>query len=386
MKTALTKQQPEARFGRPDDGAIVERGLNSEQVALIKRTIAKGATDDELALFVQTANRLGLDPFARQIFAVKRWDSKERREVMAMQVSIDGFRLVAERSGEYEGQTEPEWCGGQYDVEEAQSAWMQNVEDFRRRFDVSVEVAAKMLGPMPTSAPWVKVWLGDEPPAAARIGVYRKGFREPVYAVAAYESYVQKTKEGNPNRMWQTMPDVMLSKCAESLALRKAFPAELAGVYSVEEMGQAENDNTAPVAALPAKARTLDEIPYDKTTGEVLDEPPAPVESRVSDVPPIDAEFDDGDDPNVPPEWRDPDWKLPISKDHKGKKLRDVPDGFLAWYIDKAGKELSSSSARNVEQTCEYKARFEIELERRRVAESKPRTQDEIHGDDQLPF
>ena len=169
---------------RSESGAF-----SSEQVELIKSTIAKGATNAELALFLAQCQRTGLDPFSRQIY----WISRGGRG--STQVSIDGFRVIAERSGEMDGQ-DIAWCD----------------ED----------------------GTWHEVWLKKEPPAAARVLVYRKGCSKPFPGIAKWSEY----NAGGP--MWQKMPANQLAKCAEALALRKAFPHQLSGLYTPDEMAQAE--------------------------------------------------------------------------------------------------------------------------------------------------
>jgi phage recombination protein Bet len=180
--------------------ANVQGGFSLDQVELIKRTIAKGASDDELSLFINVCNKTGLDPFMKQIYAVFRWDSKLGRNVMSIQVSIDGLRLQAARSGEIDGQDGPYWCA----------------ED----------------------GIWKEVWLSDKPPAAAKVLVYRRGCSHPFVGIARFDAYKQTQKDGKLTTFWARMPDLMIAKVAESLALRKAFPAELSGLYSGEEMGE----------------------------------------------------------------------------------------------------------------------------------------------------
>jgi len=180
-----------------------------EQIDLIKRQVAVGVTDDELKLFLYQCQRTGLDALTRQIYAIKRGGR------LTIQTAIDGFRLIAQRTGEYRGQVGPFWCG---------------------------ETGA-----------WADVWLAHDPPVAAKVGVWRKDFAEPVWGVARTEAYAARNDRQQFAGLWRTMPDTMIAKCAEALALRKAFPHELSGIYSGDEL----DHDDAPAGDLEAPARTL---------------------------------------------------------------------------------------------------------------------------------
>lgn len=184
---------------------------DDKQIAALKQVGLENVPNAELAVFLHYCQRTGLDPFARQIYMI------ERGNKYTIQASIDGLRIVAQRSGEYAGQVGPYWCG----------------ED----------------------GIWTDIWLESTPPIAAKVGVMRKGFTEPLFAVAKFESYAVRYN-GKLSNLWAKMPDLMIAKCAEALALRKAFPNDLSGIYTNDEMAQVENTASQPVTAeviIPAK-------------------------------------------------------------------------------------------------------------------------------------
>lgn len=159
----------------------------SDQLELIKRTIAKDATVDELKMFMYQCQTTGLNPLARQIYFMKRGGK------VSIQVSIDGFRVIAERSGVYAGQDEPEF----------------------------MEDGGKLIG--------AKVRVFKFSPTGNRY--------QAAVGVAYWDEYCPQAGQ---DFMWRKMPRTMVSKVAEALALRKAFPQDLSGLYTLEEMQQSD--------------------------------------------------------------------------------------------------------------------------------------------------
>jgi phage recombination protein Bet len=200
---ALALASDQTWWTEPQRAALVQLGLEE-------------ASPGDLQVFLHQAQRTGLDPFARQIYMIgRRQDGKMKYTIQA---AIDGLRIVAERHGQYGGQVGPEWCG----------------EDGQ----------------------WRDVWVSDKPPLAARVGIIRKDWAQPIYATAMFREYAGTTREGALTRMWREKPAVMIAKCAEALGLRKAFPQDLSGVYTAEEMTQA--DQSAPPVQPPAPRQEID--------------------------------------------------------------------------------------------------------------------------------
>ena len=221
--------------------------FSDEQRQMIRDSYANGATDEEFAVMMEVARARNLNPLMRQIHFVKRWDQAKGREVWSYQVAIDGFRAIAERTGLYDGQDEPEF-----------------VYDDHKHLTF------------------------------ARVKVYKKNCARPFVGIAHWSEFVQVKKDGKPTRMWATMPHVMLAKCAEAVALRKAFPEDMSGLYVPEEMAQADNDDDSYAAAQRREPRAtnrkvIDAVPEPPTEEMTIEEQIASWSKRYNACDTVDA-------------------------------------------------------------------------------------------------
>lgn len=183
--------------------------FTDEQATALQHLGVTNVTRGDVDVFFHICKRTGLDPFAKQIYMI------ERQGKQTIQTGIDGFRLIADRTirstSETLGFEDTQWCGA--------------------------------------DGVWRDVWLSEEPPAAARVVVLRNRERFP--GIALFTEYAARKRNGELMQMWATRPAGQLAKCAEALALRRAFPQDLSGLYTSDEMNRADSAERAeqqPVA------------------------------------------------------------------------------------------------------------------------------------------
>lgn len=193
QSTALTVAQEQ----------LTSIGYSNSMIDLLRKTIAPKTNDQQFALFAAVVARTGLDPFARQIYAVVRSTSDGPQ--MTIQTGIDGYRAQADKTGEYAGSDEPV-------------------------FGPPCECALAQTVPHPE---WASSTVYRRKPGSAE--------RDPYTARVYFDEYVAYDRNGSVTSFWRRMPRNQVGKCAEAAALRKAFSEKLSGVYTSDEMGQADN-------------------------------------------------------------------------------------------------------------------------------------------------
>lgn len=214
--------------------ALQMSGMSGSQIALIRTTVAKDCNEQEFNLFMEAARAYGLDPFRKQISALVFNKAKADKRQMAIIVSRDGYRVIAQRCRNYRPASDP----AQIDLDDA---------------------LVSPTNPKGIVKATVKLWQQDN-----------RGEWFPVVGEAYWDEFAavkdefaeneerqwrptgRKTLDGN----WGRMPIVMITKCAEAQALRAGWPDQFGGIYAEEEMHRAEMDLTASEIVAAEEERT----------------------------------------------------------------------------------------------------------------------------------
>lgn len=270
-----------------------------EQQEMIRASFLNGANEAEARVLLELARVRRLNPITGQIHFVKRWNSARNCETWAAQVGIDGFRAIAQRTGLYNGQDEAEF---------------------------ELDKAGRIV--------------------SCRVKVYRKDWERPAVGVAYWSEYAQMKKDGTPTAMWATKPRVMLSKCAESIALRKAFPDDLSGLYSEEERPEQPDEvevNEAPKAAAVEDSTNRITAAVQRKAAQLA--PPSPIVVPAPKPSPKRIVIQDG-----PPEEPDGYAESLVAAEPALKRERTPlpPSGVAAWYDDKKGRFFKGQSIEDI--------------------------------------
>lgn len=210
---------------------------DQKQIELLKNTIARGLTNEEFALFLQVAHRSKLDPFMRQIYPVKRKSRQKdpitgqwgEVEVMTIQTSIDGYRMIADQTGTYMPGKAPTYT---YD----KNGGVESATSYAKKL--------------------------------AKDGTWHE-FSSTAYFKEYCQIFTDKNGNEKKGQFWDKMAHNQLAKCAEALNLRKGWPVHYSRLYTQEEMDQARepievfDQNEQEPALLTSQSFITDEEAFD---------------------------------------------------------------------------------------------------------------------------
>lgn len=273
-----------------------EFAFTPEQQEMIRASFLNGANESEARVLLELARVRRLNPITGQIHFVKRWNSARNCETWAAQVGIDGFRAIAQRTGLYNGQDEAEF---------------------------ELDKAGRIV--------------------SCRVKVYRKDWERPAVGVAYWSEYAQMKKDGTPTAMWASKPRVMLSKCAESIALRKAFPDDLGDLYTPDEQPDEVEVNEAPKAAAVEDSTNRITAAVQRKAAQLA--PPSPVVVPAPKASPRRIVIQDGP-PDEPEGYADS--LVAATPATQRDRTPLPPSGVTAWYEDKKGRFHKGQSIEDV--------------------------------------
>lgn len=184
--------------------------------------------DEHFEQFLMICKQRNCNPFGNELWADSFYDERHKQEKLVVGYTVDGHFAIAHRTGELLKVVGPEWCA--------------------------------------PDGHWSDVWLGADPPAAARTGILRRGMESPVFMVATWRDYAPfRYGPDDTSRVyderWLKMPAHQLAKCSSCLGIRRAFADHLDGYYSPEEMAQARNPHRSQEDVLESGKAIEEDLP-----------------------------------------------------------------------------------------------------------------------------
>ena len=226
---------------------IATQDFTASQLKLIRNTIAKDTTPDEFNLFIQQCRLYGLNPIKKEIYILVFNKDKPKYRSTAIITGIDGYRVIAERTGNYRADEDAP----------------------RYEYDEKLKGDTNPLGIVSAT---VSVWK------------YSHGEWFRTTAIAYWDEYApvkdewangKKTGNKYLTGEWPVRPLGQIAKCGEALALRKAFPNDLGNIYTQDEIDRAQTIDGTAIEVLQAhehderrrKAGLMNAIPFQPLTG-----------------------------------------------------------------------------------------------------------------------